>query len=151
MNSATELSAPQADQQGTTLLDLARMISDSGEQDAMKLNDLKSSVGHELRRFGDDLSSHLSAHAQVKVPPAYQLRSAEQGKVMVVGDHPDKAAIENYLNNDTRLLKWFKELEVLFEIQRRLELDAAGESMDGQVFNLGMTSLGCIAFFTSEQ
>ncbi|QLI80418.1 hypothetical protein HZU75_02065 [Chitinibacter fontanus] len=151
MNSATDLSEPIVDQQGTTLLDLARMVSDSGAQDGIELSDLKSSAANELSRFGDDLASHLAAHAQVHVPPAYQLRSTAQGQVAVIGDHPDKEKIETYLNNDTRLLKWFKELEVLFEIQRRLELDALGESMQGQVFNLGMTSLGCIAFFTNEQ
>jgi hypothetical protein len=151
MNSATDLSEPIIDQQGTTLLDLARMISDSGAPDGIELSDLKSSAASELSRFGDDLASHLAVHAKVQVPPAYQLRSSEQGRVVVIGDHPDKAQIESYLNQDTRLLKWFKEIEVLFEIQRRLELNVLGESMDGQVFNLGMTSLGCIAFFTNEK
>jgi hypothetical protein len=149
MASATDSAVPVIDQQGTTLLDLARMISDAGAQDGIELNDLKSSTAKELRRFGEDLASHLTIHAKVHVPPAYQLRSVSDGKVEVIGDHPNKVAIENYLNNDTRLLKWFKEIEVLFEIQHRLELTASGNQITGQVFNLGMTSLGSIAFFTS--
>ncbi|WP_373975962.1 hypothetical protein NT239_04105 [Chitinibacter sp. SCUT-21] len=151
MNSATELSDPIIDKQGTTLLELARMVSEKGPQDGIGLSDLKASAANELRRFGDDLSSHLAAHTAIQVPPAYQLRSTSNGQVCVVGEHPDKAKIENYLNSDTRLLKWFKEIEVLFEIQRRLELNATGGTMDDQVFNLGMTSLGSIAFFTTEK
>ncbi|WP_028448801.1 hypothetical protein [Chitinibacter tainanensis] len=150
MNSVSDLATPIVDQQGTTLLDLARLLKAGDQQSGIELSDFKARTAHELRRFGEDLASHLSIHAHVQVPPAYQLRSTSAGGVMVVGDHPNKAAIEQYLNQDTRLLKWFKEIEVLFEIQRRLELDQGGEEMRGQVFNLGMTSIGSIAFFTNE-
>ncbi|QLG87140.1 hypothetical protein HQ393_02130 [Chitinibacter bivalviorum] len=151
MNTATDISDAIVDRQGTTLLDLARMLSDQGDTPGLEINDFKSSTANELRRFGEDLSSHLAIHAQVHVPPAYQLRSAGEGKIAVIGHHPDQEAIENYINNDTRLLKWFKEIEVLFEIQRKLELNREEKSMEGQVFNLGMTSLGSIAFFTCEK
>ncbi|WP_410498923.1 hypothetical protein [Chitinibacter sp. S2-10] len=151
MNSSTEHLEPVVDQQGSTLLDLAKMLSDSGDNTGIAFADLKAKAANELRRFGEDLGSHLAAHAQVHVPPAYQLRSTAAGQVEVIGDHPDKAAIENYLNQDTRLLKWFKEIEVLYEIQRRFELNQSDTPAEDQVFNLGITSLGSIAFFTSEK
>ena len=148
MTVATDTTQPQRDNLGTALLDVARLTSNPDESAGIQLSDLKNSATSEVRRFGEDLASHLLAHTQVKVPPAFQLQSASEGKIQVVGDHPNKAAIEAYLNENTRLLKWFKELEVLFEIQRKLELGPDNNDMDNQVFNFGLTSLGGIAFFT---
>ncbi len=147
---ATHITQPQRDQLGTALLDVARLTSDPNESAGIGLSDLKNSATSEVRRFGEDLASHLLAHTQITVPPAFQLQSAPEGKIHVVGDHPNKTAIETYLNDDTRLLKWFKELEVLFEIQRKLELGPDNDDMAKQVFNFGLTSLGGIAFFTLQ-
>lgn len=147
---ATDTTQPHRDQLGITLLDVARLTSNPEETAGIQLSDLKNSATSEVRRFGEDLASHLLAHTQVKVPPAFQLQSAAEGKIQVVGDHPNKVAIESYLNENTRLLKWFKELEVLFEIQRKLELGPDNGEMAKQVFNFGLTSLGGIAFFTLQ-
>ena len=106
------------DQQGTVLLDIARLNENSDA--SIGLSDLKNKAASEVLRFGADLAGHLVSATGVIVPPAFQLQSASEGKVQVVGDHPNKTAIENYLNSYSRLLKWFKELEVLFEIQRRI-------------------------------
>lgn len=145
---ATDTTQPHRDNLGTALLDVARLTNNPDESTGIQLSDLKNSATSEVRRFGEDLASHLLAHTQIKVPPAFQLQSAPEGKIQVVGDHPHKAAIEAYLNENTRLLKWFKELEVLFEIQRKLELGADNDAISTQVFNFGLTSLGGIAFFT---
>jgi hypothetical protein len=147
---ATAPTQPQRDQLGTALLDVARLSNNPSETTGIGLSDLKNSATSEVRRFGEDLASHLLAHTKITVPPAFQLQSAPEGKIQVVGDHPNKAAIEAYLNENTRLLKWFKELEVLFEIQRKLELGAGSDEMSKQVFNFGLTSLGGIAFFTLQ-
>ena len=144
------IETPQAmrDQLGTALLDIAQLSSSPEADTGMQLSELTQNATSEVRRFGEDLASHLQAYTSVKVPPAFQLQSAAEGKIQVVGDHPHKLEIESYLNQNTRLLKWFKELEVLFEIQRKIELAESDENLDQQVFNFGLTSLGGIAFFT---
>ncbi|WP_288841611.1 hypothetical protein [uncultured Deefgea sp.] len=147
---ATETPQVMRDQLGTALLDIAQLSSNSADETGIQLSELIQSATSEVRRFGEDLASHLQAYTSVTVPPAFQLQSAAEGKIQVVGEHPHKEEIENYLNQNTRLLKWFKELEVLLEIQRKMELTASNENIDQQVFNFGLTSLGGIAFFTKS-
>lgn len=119
-----------------------------GDTDAgVRLADIRAKAAGELKRYGDDIGESLS-RAAISIPPAIQIRSAETQGVEVVGDHPAKAKIEELINSDTRLLKWFKEIEVLHEILRRAELRDIEGIPPLQHFNLGLTSLGSIAFFS---
>ncbi|PHV03704.1 hypothetical protein CSQ88_00445 [Iodobacter sp. BJB302] len=146
MNTVSESAAVSSDQQGSTLLEIASLLSDGSPEEGFSLTELNAKAASELKRFGDDLQSHL-ALIGVTVPPALQLQGDNKGAVYVIGEHALKAEIENFLNNNTRLLKWYKEVEVMHEILRSTELDH-GQTLEGQVFNLGLTSLGCVAFFS---
>lgn len=128
---------------------IARFLGLTDTEEGIKLNDIRSKAAAELKRFGDDVGDHL-ARIGLTVPPAIQLRSDEGGKIVVLGDHFGKEKIESFINADTRLLKWFKEVEVLHEILRRAELRGTGQTTEGQHFNLGLTSLGSIGFFSGE-
>jgi hypothetical protein len=128
---------------------IARFLGVSDPEEGIKLADVRSKAASELQRYGDDLSG-LLAQQGITVPPAFQLRSVEGGNVAVAGDHPSKAAIEGMINADTRLLKWFKEVEVLHDILRRAELRGSEQTLDGQHFNLGLTSIGAIGFYTGN-
>ncbi len=128
---------------------VVRFLGLTGTDDGIKLNDIRSKAASELKRFGDDLGQHLK-EIDISVPPAIQLRSTEEGGVAVFGDHFGKEKIESFINTDTRLMKCFKEVEVLHEILRRAELRGTGQTTEGQHFNLGLTSLGSIAFFSAD-
>ena len=148
MNSVSE--AVERLEEGDGLDDgIARFLGASDPEEGIKLTDVRQKAASELKRYGEDLMN-LLAEQGVTVPPAFQLRSVEGGNVGVVGEHPQKAQIETMINGDTRLLKWFKEVEVLHEIMRRAELRGSEQSLAEQHFNLGLTSLGAIGFFTGQ-
>ncbi|WP_035055531.1 hypothetical protein [Andreprevotia chitinilytica] len=148
MNSVTEpLSRPE----GEDGLDegIARFLGASDPDEGIKLADVRQKAASELKRYGDDLLEHLG-QLGVNVPPAIQLRSTEGGLVLVASESDAKDKIEAFINADTRLLKWFKEVEVLHDILRRTELRDSDEKLADQHFNLGLTSLGAIAFYTGN-
>ncbi|AMC34131.1 hypothetical protein [Janthinobacterium sp. B9-8] len=146
MNTVSDLAAVSGDLQGSTLLEIASFLSDGSPEEGFSLTELNAKAASELKRFGVDLQSHLGLIG-VTIPPALQLRGDNVGALHVIGEHALKAEIEAFLNDNTRLLKWYKEIEVMYEILRRTEL-APGQGLEGQVFNLGLTSLGCVAFFS---
>ncbi|AOX99336.1 hypothetical protein BJP62_02030 [Jeongeupia sp. USM3] len=109
---------------------------------------MRDKAATELTRLGDEIGACLDRLA-VRIPPAVQLYSSADGRIVVGSEHAAKDAIEASLNGDTRVLKMFKEVEVLYDILRKAELRGTGR-FESQHFNLGLTSLGCIAFFTES-
>ncbi|UXY14173.1 hypothetical protein N8I74_12680 [Chitiniphilus purpureus] len=126
---------------------VARFLGVCAQDGELRLSDIRSKAASELKRYGDDLVTHLTQQG-VTVPPAIQIAGTEDGRITVLGEHPAKEQIETLVNNDTRLLKWFKEIEVLFEILRRSELRGTEAQLEAQRFNLGLTSIGSVAFFS---
>lgn len=120
----------------------------SGGDDQIVLADVRTRAAIELSRYGDKLVADLGLIG-VTVPPAIQLQSTDENHVVVLGDHTKAQIIADLINSDTCLLKWFKEVELLHTVIRRVEMRASGEDMSHQHFNLGVTSIGCIAFFTA--
>ncbi|GAA5785161.1 hypothetical protein GCM10007860_15600 [Chitiniphilus shinanonensis] len=136
--------------EGTALDDgIARFLGVSGDEGEIRLSDIRNKAAIELKKYGEDLGALLLQH-EITVPPAIQLVGTDDGRIAVQGEHPAKERIEGVINGDTRLLKWFKEIEVLFEILRRTELRGAADPVPPQYFNLGLTSLGSIAFFSAR-
>ncbi|WP_432720627.1 hypothetical protein R0381_003060 [Jeongeupia wiesaeckerbachi] len=125
---------------------IARFLGINPGSDAFRLADVRNKATSELKTLGDALVAHLDA-IDVRIPPALQLVGGEVGRIVVASEHGAKAAIEARINGDTRVLKTFKEVELLFEILRKAELRDT-ERFKSQHFNLGLTSLGSIAFFT---
>ncbi|SFN22786.1 hypothetical protein SAMN05660284_00925 [Formivibrio citricus] len=111
------------------------------------LGDIRVKAASELSAYGQVLQAELGKRG-IRIPPAIQLHSPDEGHVLALGDHPATAEITDLINNDMLLLKRFKEVEVLHVLLRRAEQRINKQAMTCQHFNLGMTSLGCIAFFT---
>ncbi|MBE9608708.1 hypothetical protein [Chitinilyticum piscinae] len=152
MNTISAADTPYVDDQGSTLLDLARFLQQGGADAKLELDELRSKAAGELQRYGQDLGSHLAVR-QISIPPAVQLTmSADGSRVLVDNDHPQKAEIESFLQAESRLVKWFKEIEVLHEILRRVELrrTQGADEIRQEHFCIGLTSIGCIAFFVGK-
>jgi len=115
--------------------------------EGIRLGDIRAKAASSLTEYGKTLMEALRP-LNVRIPPAIQLHSPDEGHVVALGDNVNAAQIGELINNDTMLLKRFKEIEVLHVLIRRAELRLAGQPMTCQHFNLGLTSLGCIAFFT---
>lgn len=113
----------------------------------LPLSDVRSKAAAELSSFGTSLNAEL-AKIGVHIPPAIQLHSPDEGHVLALGDNPATQQITDLINGDVFLLKRFKEVEVLHVLMRRVELRLSNQAMTCQHFNIGLTSLGCIAFFT---
>jgi hypothetical protein len=146
VNMVSDVTAVEMGVKGGTLLEIASLLSDGSPEEGFSLLELKEKSASELTRFGLDLQTHFTLLG-VTIPPALQLRGDNEGAMHVIGEHALKVEIEAFLNNNSRLLKWYKEIEVMHEILRSTELNGA-QSLEGQVFNVGLTSLGCIAFFS---
>ncbi len=126
---------------------IARLLGGEAGEDGIPLGDIRAKAASELTAYGQTLLAELEKRGY-RVPPAVQLHSPDEGHVIALGDHPATSAISDLINNDLFLLKRFKEVEVLHVLLRRTELRKTGQPMTCQHFNLGLTSLGCIAFFT---
>lgn len=117
------------------------------EGEGIPLSDLCASAASELGAYGRDLAGVFVA-ARIRIPPAIHLQVAEQGHVLALGNHPQRSRVAELINLDDSLLLRFREIELLHILIRRTELARNGQSMSCQHFNIGLTSLGCIAFFT---
>lgn len=127
---------------------IARFFGVSDVQSGgLPMSDIRSKAATELSSFSASLTAEF-AKMGVRIPPAIQLHSPEEGHVIALGDNPATQQITNLINGDVFLLKRFKEVEVLHVLMRRVELRLANQPMTCQHFNIGLTSLGCIAFFT---
>ena len=145
----------------STLDAVVRLIGNpaSGE---LYLSDIRSKAAVSLERYGRYLTELFREHC-VTIPPAVNLQAGLGGEVRVVGDHPEKAVVERLFQTNQKLIKGFKELEVVHEIirtqeeamlsQQMLQRNpaAAGSQVSPggvPVFNLGVTSGGTLAFFS---
>lgn len=115
--------------------------------DSIRMADVHARAASELTVYGASLLDELSKLG-IRIPPAVQLHSPDEGHVVALGSHPATEQITELINGNLFLLKRFKEVEVLHVLMRRVELRQAGQPMTCQHFNLGLTSIGCIAFFT---
>lgn len=113
----------------------------------IRMTDVRARAARELSAYGHSLQEEF-AKLGIRIPPAIQLHSPDEGHVVALGDHPSVDQVTDLINNNLMLLKRFKEVEVLHVLVRRVELRSAGQPMTCQHFNIGVTSIGCIAFFT---
>ncbi|BCL75326.1 hypothetical protein JHS3_10620 [Jeongeupia sp. HS-3] len=127
---------------------IARFLGIVPNGGTFRLADVRQKAAAELKHLGDEIGGHFDA-MDVHIPPAVQLSGGEAGEIVVTSEHAAKEAIEARLNADTRVLKMFKEVELLYEILRKAELRDT-DRFKNQHFNLGLTSLGSIAFFTER-
>ncbi len=146
----------------STLDAVVRLIGNPAKG-ALYLSDVRSRAAMALERYGRYLAGVLREQS-ITVPPAVNLQTDGSGKVMVVGEHPEKHLLERLFASTPKLVKGFKELEVLHEIirsqeeamlfQQLLQRNPAAAAKRRAtecappVFNLGITSGGPLAFFS---
>ncbi|QDQ25112.1 hypothetical protein FNU76_01375 [Chitinimonas arctica] len=127
---------------------LARIFGISSDMAGVQLDAIRGKAAANLANYGKSLATLLEGQA-VPVPPPVQLQWWSEGsRIQVVGSHPDRERIEILLNGDGELVEEFKELELLHEIVRNTELAGQGTTC-GQHFNIGLTSTGPLAFYTT--
>ncbi|MBV8469362.1 MAG: hypothetical protein JO338_03170 [Aquitalea sp.] len=81
----------------------------------------------------------------IQIPPAICLYIDRHGKLQLLGRHPQAKQIRLWLHNSHYLAELFKEVELLFELQRCSE--ALPPLAGGSRFCIGLTSAGPVAYF----
>ncbi len=138
-----ELPMPSGlDQELARLLGAGRL-----RKEGIPLADLRAKAASELGDYGRRLDMILAGE-RIRIPPAIHLHATEDGHVVALGNHSERSRVAELINRDDGLLLRFREVELLHVLIRRAEQARNGQSMTCQHFNIGLTSLGCIAFFT---
>ncbi len=97
-----------------------------------------------LKCYTKNLSSLLEKW-NISIPPAINLTLSEEGYILVDSQYLHKAKLEDVLNARKMHIDDFKEVEVLHRMIHQL---INGQNRAKDIFHLGLTSLGGIAFFT---
>lgn len=132
-----------------------RLIGDI-RRGVLHLDDVRQVAASVLERYGHYLNECLT-DAGIIIPPAVDLTTGETGAIQVLS-HPQAATILAVFQQNERLIRGFKEVEILHEIVRAKEtgegggrdVDELATMMRGRApfFNLGLTSAGPIVFFS---
>lgn len=146
----------------STLDAVVRLIGNPANGE-LYLSDIRGRAAQTLQRYGRYVAELFREHS-ITIPPAVNLQTGPDGEVRVVGDHPERAQIERLFAAAPKLVKGFKEVEVVHEIirtqeeamlfQQLMQLNPVAaekrRAMESAVpvFNLGITSGGPLAFFS---
>ncbi|MBV8635139.1 MAG: hypothetical protein JO002_11650 [Burkholderiaceae bacterium] len=126
---------------------LVRLFGVGPGQAGVHLDAIRAKAAGNLAAYGKVLSELFTRQATPIAPPVHLQWWSEGSRIRVVGDHKDRERLEVILNGDGEIVEEFKELELLHEIVRSAE--AMGQTnAGGQHFNIGITSIGPIAFFS---
>lgn len=124
---------------------LARLFGAANGGEALPLSGIRERASKELSQFARIVREELDTHG-ISIPPAISLVSYPDCVLAVEGDHPQREAIQAWLTDNHRITKYFKEVEVLFEVVRAAE--NAGEVFpEDSCFHVGLTSAGPVAYF----
>lgn len=126
---------------------IARIFGIDTADGNVQLDDMRLKAAGSLANYGRYVAELFTKQGISLPPPVHLQWWAEGSRILVAGGHPDADRIEVLLNGEGELVGKFKELEVLHEIVRSIELAGQG-STDGQHFNVGITSTGPVAFFS---
>lgn len=105
---------------------------------------LQEEATQALKSYTKNLSLLLEKR-NISIPPAINLTLTEESYIFVDSQHPNKAKLEDVLNARQMHIDDFKEVEVLHRMIHQL---INGQNRAKDVFHVGLTSLGGIAFFT---
>ncbi|WP_028537257.1 hypothetical protein [Paludibacterium yongneupense] len=124
---------------------LTRYFGPSDHAGTVSLESFRRRAKRHLSIFDELVRRQLKARG-IGIPPAINLVSCPQSTLTVEGEHPQREAILDWLRQDVKINKKFKEVEVLFEIIRAAETPDSPVAMDC-CFHVGLTSAGPVAFF----
>ncbi|SCK07724.1 hypothetical protein PSELUDRAFT_0411 [Vogesella sp. LIG4] len=128
---------------------LARLFGAANGGEALPLSGIRERASKELSQLASLVKEGLDARG-ITIPPAISLISCPGCQLIVQGDHPQREAIQALLADDQRIAKYFKEVEVLFEVVRAAE--NAGEVFpEDSCFHVGLTSAGAVAYFDDHR
>lgn len=108
------------------------------------LTHLKANAARALSSCHETMRILLNKR-NIHTPPAIQLTMALNGYVVVNGNRQDKVLLEDMLNSNALITEGLKEVEVLHRMVYTL---TASTAVDTEIFHVGLTSLGAMAFFT---
>lgn len=128
---------------------LTRLFGAANGGEALPLSGIRERASKELSQLARLVKDELGARG-ITIPPAISLVSCADCYLVVEGDHPQREAIQALLADDQRIAKYFKEVEVLFEVVRAAE--NAGEVFpEDSCFHVGLTSAGAVAYFDDHR
>lgn len=124
---------------------LARLFGAANGGEALPLSGIRERASKELSQFSRMAREELTAQG-ISIPPAINLISCSGCQLSLESTHPQADAICRWLDGNDRIAKYFKEVEVLFELVRAAE-NAGDTFTEESCFHIGLTSAGPVAYF----
>lgn len=128
---------------------LARLFGSANGGEALPLSGIRERASKELSQFASLVRSEL-APLGIAIPPAISFVSCNHCALTLENEHPQREAILGWLEGNDRIAKYFKEVEVLFELVRAAE-NAGDVFPEDSCFHVGLTSAGPVACFDSHR
>jgi hypothetical protein len=128
---------------------LARLFGSANGGEALPLSGIRERASKELSQFASLVRSEL-APLGIAMPPAVCFVSCNHCALTLENEHPQRDAILGWLEGNDRIAKYFKEVEVLFELVRAAE-NAGDVFPEDSCFHIGLTSGGPVAYFDSHR
>ncbi len=124
---------------------LARLFGAPNGGEALPLSGIRERAMRELSQFSALVREELDG-LKISIPPAISLVSCSDCQLTLGSDHPQRERILAWLDGNDRVAKYFKEVEVLFEVVRATE-NLGVTFAEDSCFHIGLTSAGPIAYF----
>jgi hypothetical protein len=128
---------------------LARLFGSANGGEALPLSGIRERASKELSQFASLVRSEL-APLGIAIPPAICFVSCNHCALTLENEHPQRDTILGWLAGNDRVAKYFKEVEVLFELVRAAE-NAGDVFPEDSSFHIGLTSAGPVAYFDSHR
>lgn len=128
---------------------LARLFGTANGGEALPLSGIRERAMRELSQFSAIVREEL-ASLDISIPPAISLVSCSDCQLTLESEHPQRDRILAWLDGNDRVAKYFKEVEVLFEVVRATE-NLGVTFAEDSCFHIGLTSAGPIAYFQDQQ
>ena len=124
---------------------LSRLFGSANGGEALPLSGIRERAMRELSQFSGIVREELASQ-NISIPPAISFVSCPNCELALDSDHPQQTLINSWLTDNHRVAKYFKEVEVLFEVVRATE-NLGVVFGDDSCFHIGITSAGPIAYF----
>lgn len=128
---------------------LARLFGEANGGEALPLAGIRERAMRELGQFSRLTREELTALG-ISIPPAISLVSCPNCAIALQSEHPQAQQIEAWLKDNDRIAKYFKEVEILFEVVRATE-NLGSTFGDESCFHIGLTSAGPLAYFQDHE
>jgi hypothetical protein len=124
---------------------LKTIFGPGAETGVLSLDAIRRRAQRQLSKFDSEAREELQ-QLDIEVPPGIGLLGCPQCSLILEGEHPQSQALRQWLDGNTRIVKRFKEVEVLFEMLRAIE--APGQiAAAASCFHIGLTRAGPVAYF----